>query len=322
MSISLRLAPALGTSAVLKGTLFKEGALVFLGQVGAFLGSLFSLKIMTHFLPREVFGQFNLLTIAMVLPGWILFAPLLHAAIRMYAQSRERMETPLLLRTALVVQLCLSGVVALVGLAVYSSGALDKTWISPPVFGLLLAQFLSDIWQAFGVGICGAARLRKRVAAISIFMTWSRPLFAVAFIAVMGPSVAAVLTADLLASILMLPIAYAPFLTTLRDGGGWIRTDLLRRMIVYGAPIALWSVFAWGQSYVDRYVLQFNLGTSVVGSYAAAYQVATFPFIFCMGFLSQFISPIVFEIVGGGFDSTRLAVSRNFVHWNTSVFAV
>lgn len=306
---------------MLKNPLFKEGVLVFLGQVGAFLGSLFGLKIMTHFLPREVFGQFNLLTVAMVLPGWILFAPFLHAAIRMYAPSRESGETPLLLRTSLVVQLCLTGIVALVGLAVYSSGAFERTWISPLVFGLVLAQFISDIWQAFGIGICGAARLRKRVAVISVFMTWSRPLFAIVFLAIMGTSVAAVLTAYFLASILMLPIAYAPFLTILRDGRGWISKDLLRRMAAYGTPIALWSTFAWGQSYIDRYVLEFNLGASVVGTYAAAYQVAAFPFVFFMGFLNQFISPIVFELVGGSLDSTRLAAGKNFVHWNASLFA-
>ncbi|MBI4317256.1 MAG: oligosaccharide flippase family protein [Chloroflexi bacterium] len=288
--------------------LVREGGWVALGQVGTILGSLAGLKILTGLLPKEVYGQVNLLTVAMVLPGWVLFGPFLQAAVRMYAASREAGELTALLRTSMVVYVLGSLLVVIVGLPLAATGVVGSVGISPIVLTLAIAVFLADTWQSLGIGICGAARRRARVAGVSTFAAWTRPVCAAAFLMTLGPSVQGTLAGYLVASLLAIPLAVRPMLSMAGEGReSWLRTEILRRMVMYGGPFAVFSVFSWGQNYLDRYVLQLALGAGAVGPYAAAFQVAGLPFNLGLALLSQLITPVVFERAGTGLDPTRLA---------------
>ena len=299
-----------------------EGGWVALGQVGTALGSLAGLKILTRLLPKEIYGQVNLLTVAMVLPSWILFGPFLHAAVRMYAPSREAGELPALLRTSVVIYALGSLLVAIVGLPLASSRVSSLLGVSTVALFLTIAVFLADTWQLLGTGICGAARLRARVASLSTFAAWARPICVGAFVMALGPSVHGTLAGYLAASLLTIPIGLKPMLGMTRAGrGGWLRMDILGRMVMYGGPFAVWSVFSWAQVYLDRYVLQLALGAGAVGRYAAAFQVAGLPFNLGLAFLAQLITPVVFERAGAGVDPTRLASAGALVRRAVWLFA-
>jgi O-antigen/teichoic acid export membrane protein len=298
-----------------------EAGWVVLGQVGTVLGSLVGLKILTQVLPKEIYGQVNLITVAMILPGWLLFAPFLQAAVRMYASSREEGELPSLLRTSLSVYAAVSVLVAVGGTVLVSAGFLVRTGISQTGILIAFLVFLADTWLLLGVGLSGAARLRVRVASLSIMIAWTRPLCAVSFVVAFGPSVVHVMAGYLLAPVLVLPIALRPVLVGIRQQEGkWIQRDILRKMIVYGAPFAIWSTLSWTQNYVDRYMLQMNLGSAVVGPYVVAYQVAGLPFSLGLAFLVQFINPIVFERAGAGTEMARLASAQAIVRSSVRLF--
>jgi O-antigen/teichoic acid export membrane protein len=77
-------------------------------------------------------------------------------------------------------------------------------------------------------------------------------------------------------------------------------------MLAYGFPFGLWSSFAWAQQYVDRYAVDALLGREAAGVYIAAIQVSAIPFTLVGAVVSQFLTPIVFEVVGDGRDPHRM----------------
>lgn len=300
---------------------FGEARWVLLGQIGTGLGSLVGLKLLTQLLPKEIFGRVNLLEVALVLPGWLFFSPILQSAIRLYAPSREEGHLRFLLRTTVSLYFGVSVLVVVGGLALITSGLLQGTRFSPLALTLTLAIFVSSTWQLLGLGLAGAARLRKRSAALSVFTTWGRPLGAAAAVILFGPSLAAVLGGYLAASLITLPLALKSVRVAF-DGkaGPWLHPGILNKLLAYGTPYALWSAFAWGENYAERYVLQFLLGAAAVGPYAAAAQVAALPFGFGSAFLLQLATPIVFERAGTGIEPARLASGRSVVQSSFKFF--
>ena len=286
------------------------------------MGSIVGLKLLTQLLPKEIYGRVNLLEVAMVLPGWLFFAPIMQAAIRLYAPSRESKNLGPLFRTILTLYFWVSLLVAAVGLTLIHTGLFKGTNFTPLALTLTLAILLANTWQLLGTGISGAARLRRRAAGLSVFTTWSRPLCAGAFILLFAPSLGAVLTGYLVASLAMLAPSLKPVRIAFHERNTpWVQKEILAKLLAYGAPYAIWSAFAWGENYVDRYILQFLLGAATVGPYVAAFQVASMPFGFGAAFFLQLATPIVFERAGAGTEPMRLASGRAVVQSSVGLFA-
>lgn len=302
---------------------FGEARWVLLGQIGTGLGSLVGLKLLTQLLPKEIFGRVNLLEVALVLPGWLFFSPILQSTIRLYAPSREEGKLPFLLRTTVSLYFGVSVLVVAGGLALIASSLLQGTHFSALALILTLAIFVASTWQLLGLGLAGAARLRKRSAGLSVFTTWGRPLGAAAAVVLFGPSLASVLGGYLAASLVTLPLALKPVRVAFHEKDGpWIHPGILNKLLAYGTPYAIWSTFAWGGNYAERYVLQFLLGAAAVGPYAAAAQVAAMPFGFGSAFFLQLATPIVFERAGAGIEPARLSSGRAVVQSSLKFFVV
>src|SRR5690349_12703375 len=79
----------------------QEMSWVIVGQAGALVASLITLKILTSFLTPATYGQFNLMLVGTILPTWILLSPLTQALGRWYAAQKEKGELGRLLQTVL-----------------------------------------------------------------------------------------------------------------------------------------------------------------------------------------------------------------------------
>jgi len=303
--------------------LIREGGWILLGQVGSVAGNLVALKALTQVLPPNIYGEVNLITVAMILPSWILFAPFAQASIRMYSPSRERGLLPSMLSTCVMAHAVSSVLVSAVATSLILSGPLDFVGLPRLVGGLAVLVFLVEMWQGFGLGIYGAARRRAEVAILTSLAVWLRPFFALVMVWRFGASVPSVLGGYLVGGLLILPLALRSIWRDIRiSPGKGFQAGILKEMIVYGGPFAIWSILAWSHSYVERYILEWIMGGGVVGPYVAAVQVTGLPFLQASGFLAAFIGPIAYERAGAASDTGRLESARTLIHQGLVLFAV
>lgn len=71
-----------------------------------------------------------------------------------------------------------------------------------------------------------------------------------------------------------------------------------RKIITYAKNFSLWGIFAWGQTFFDKWFLNHYVGSSTVAIYAVYYQYGFYPFTIFSSLISQYITPIYFSKIG------------------------
>lgn len=71
-----------------------------------------------------------------------------------------------------------------------------------------------------------------------------------------------------------------------------------REIITYAKNFSLWGIFAWGQTFFDKWFLNHYVGSSTVAIYAVYYQYGFYPFTIFSSLISQYITPIYFSKIG------------------------
>ena len=285
----------------------REFGWVLAGNAATMVASLLTLKYLTSVLTQAQFGELNLVLTALILPSWLIYAPISQAALRWYAQENENGRLDRLFQVTVMGYL-LAGVSVLV-LAGFGAllGACERLGVSPAAWYMATFLLIIESFVLLANGFANAARYRKRVAAIGASMVWLRLALAVASGVVAPGSPEVILGAYVLGSALVIVPAWSPLHRALplrrldSDDLG-----LLRRMLAYGLPFGLWSSFAWAQQYIDRYAVDVLMGRGAAGVYIAAIQISAIPFTAIGAVVSQFLTPIVFEVVGNGEDPQRM----------------
>lgn len=296
----------------LKVSHIREMFWVVMGQAGAFFASLVTLKILTSALPPAVYGQFNLILIGTILPSWLLLSPLTQALLRYYSPQKEIGALGALLQTTILVHGCMT----LIASAVASVLVI---YVVPAPFGLdrtstflAIGIFFVEAWISLALCVANAARRRGVVAVANTAAPWMRLVFMALGIHFFDVTLSVVLLGYLAGTVgaTLYPLALV-FREWRAEERRDFNSDLLRQMLAYGLPFGAWSVFAWGQQYADRYVVEFRLGSESAGAYIATLQVASLPFTLLGGLLTQFLTPIIYQRAGGASDPKRLALARS-----------
>jgi len=298
-----------------------EAVWVFVGQCGSLLGSLVALKVLTTVLPRAVYGKLVLLTGAMLLPNWILFAPILHATIRMFGSHKESGGIRTLIGTATAIYSVVSGL-CIVAAVVILCLHITAMSLTPLEIVAALVLLVLESWQLLGLGIAAAARQRTRVALLSSANSLGKPVMAVIMLASLGPSLQATLCAYIVATSTVAVIAMYPYRAMVVECFSALDAETFRSMVRYGGPISATSALAWLQNYSDRYIVALLLGASDVAVYAAGYQICYVPFNTLSSLLTQLFVPIAFERAGDGATSTRVMAAHGTIMRYIGLFAV
>jgi O-antigen/teichoic acid export membrane protein len=285
----------------------REFGWVAAGNLATMLATLVTLKYLTSILAPNQFGELNLILTAIILPSWLIYAPISQAALRWYAQEQEARQLERLVRVTLTGYVIAASIVvgiAGVGDLLGASGWLGVTRTS---WWLAAALLVCESFVLMANGFANAARHRKRVAAVAAAMLWLRLFIAIAGGMLAPNSPELILASYVVGTSLVIVPAWVPFskLLAIRtlSSGDWA---LMRRMLAYGLPFGVWSSFAWAQQYVDRYAVDAFVGRGAAGVYIAATQLAAIPFAAVGTVVSQFLTPIVFEIAGEGNNPDRM----------------
>ena len=290
----------------LRGRHIREFAWIAVGQASGMAASLLTVKYLTNAVAPSIYGQYSLLLAAMALPTWVLFAPFSQPVLRYYsAFEREGRLTELM-----SVGLLSYAVVSFLLLVFFNIAAVARlsmaTGIDILSLRLVSLVFFCEVWTSFGVTVASARRERLRVSMVSVIAMVSRPLLIFAAVRAWGPSLPAALAGYLASAVLAAGYAALSLTACVKSLAGLkISREVVNQLLSYGMPFGLWGAFHWAQLYVDRYALGMLMGTASAGYYVAAMQIVSFPFMIGASLISQFITPVVYQRVGGGRDSAK-----------------
>lgn len=299
------------TSSARGADLRGEMAWVVLGQAVATAGGLAGVRILTHALNPQRYGELALGITLGTLAQLVAWSPISGAALRYFAPAQESLQLLPYLRA--VRRLLVKATVALLVLGSVAVPML-AWWGATRWIALTLAAIAFTLLSGYEAALDSmqlAGRQRRIVAWHQGMSMWIRYLLALAFIHWLGPSAGAAMLGFAGGITLVLS---SQLLFFHRRVLSQCRNDVVlsndraldRRMVQYAWPIAAWGLFSWVQAVSDRWILQGFTTTSTVGVYMALYQLGFYPMTVLSAVTLQFVSPVLFERAGDGSDGDRL----------------
>lgn len=285
----------------------REGGWVALGQVLSASAALISIRIITELLSPEEFGRLTLLVGVAALALGLVSTPRLQAVTRFYPEWSKTERLWVLRRVAGSI---IHSLVMLAALLISVGGGVislfsDQMWY----IGLLIAALLViDALLAFELAFLNAARRQRVAAMMQSANAWCRPLMAIGTVWFFDFNAEAALLGYIIGSGLVLAaskwlVQFEGLSTRSRiithvDSKNQI--GLSRAIKRYALPLAPLAVFGWLSGMGDRYIIAGILSLPEVGLYAAAYALASRPFLMLAAIIEQTLRPILQNAITDG----------------------
>jgi len=305
----------LGTNRGAVGRLAGEGGWVLAGQVVALGGSLIGIRIITSVISPDVFGQVALVLGMISLSSDFFCAPILHGVSRFFpnAQAAGRIASFRVLISRLLarrVVFAASLLLAIgVGSEVYwrSQGTLIAFALATGLLGL-------NTLRSFEMNLLNASRRRRPFGIWSAVDAWLRPLGVWASVMLFGATAWTVMLGHAAGA----AISNLAFRTSVVRGPGGVESgarwsrDLATEVLRFAAPLPPLALLGWSANLSDRYILAAASGAEAAGIYAAAYALASAPFLAFAGVVNLTLQPVLFNAVAQG---DRVRERRTLLLW-------
>lgn len=299
----------------------RDGAWVAAGQLMSAIFALGSIRIITELLPPNEFGQLTLLVGIAALALGLTASPRLQALLRYYPDASREGRVHALRRIG--IQLITPLVAVAVGVIVIgwlvASSRLGQAWFT----GLMIAALLVvDCFRSFELSMFNAARRQRGAALIYTSDALARPVMAIVTVLIFGRSADAALAGYVAGSALVLIFirmtmrleGLGPEIGEHRpDFAGRDLTDLAATIRRYALPLAPLAIFGWLSGMGDRYVIAGLLTIEDAGLYAAAYALASRPFLMLYGVIELTVRPILQNAIAAGDLKLVARVKRSFL---------
>ncbi len=296
--------------------LIREGGWVAVGQGVAIVARIGGLRLITDLVSPQVYGEVVLLLGLATLGSSMFCSPVLTALVRFYpdaaragrvAELRALLSKLLVPRTLGIAALLAGGGVIWAG---FSSGR-----ASAIAFVGVAILLVLDVVRLFESTLLNAARRQRAYSLWYAADAVSRPALAVAAILLFGADAVSVLL-GYAAAVACTNLAFRR--ATVRGGpgegaapGAWVE-EIRRSMLRYAGPLVPLALLGWIISLSDRYILAGLTGPMQTGIYAAAYGLASTPFIMLDQFLALTLRPVYFDAIA---QRDRRRERRIFLVW-------
>ncbi|MDA8155229.1 MAG: lipopolysaccharide biosynthesis protein [Actinomycetota bacterium] len=290
---------ALAVRLTLKKTrLIGEGAWMAFGQAIAAIGLLAGVRVLTEFVPPNVFGAISL-SVGVSTFGMSIFCkPFLHAALRFYPDASQKGRIPALKK---IVNGFLFRTTGMLILALAAAGFIFRQRMDPLLVISLIGLLIVDVTRIREMNFLNAARRQRPFALWQASDAWARPLAALAVIFAFGVSAGKVLAGYFAGSLLVLVLFYKSLnrdAQAVNPGAedGHMASEIRR----FAMPLVPLAVISWITSISDRYLIGGMAGLQQVGIYAAVYGLVSQPFLMTQLVIEQTVRPVYFEAVARG----------------------
>ena len=291
----------------------RDGAWVAAGQLLSTIAALASIRIMTELLAPDEFGRLTLVIGIAALVLGLAVNPRLQALIRYYPEVKQDVGTAILRKIGLrmIWPLVAIGAACLSTAWVVSAPWLGGRWYT----GFLVAGlFVTDCVRSFELSLFNAARRQREASLIYVADAWLRPLMAVALIFAFGSHAEGALAGYFAGSVFAV---LAMVLSMKREGDGVhgvqrahfeeLAPSLASSIRRYALPLAPLAIFGWLSGMGDRYVVAGLLSLEDAGLYAAAYSLASRPFLMMSGVVELTMRPILQNAIA---EKNMLLIAR------------
>lgn len=294
------------TALVRFSRLGRELLWIILGQVGAVVGAIVGVRLLTELLSPTAYGELTLgMTLAILVQQTIL-GPLGNGVTRFYAPAVEQDDLGGYLNAVRRLMLSATGVIVLLTVLGIAGLFIAKRseWIAIAIAATIFA-ILSGYNSTLS-GIQNAARQRSVVALHQGMESWARFLVAAGLLLWLGSTSSIAMFGYALAVILVLGSQYVFFRRIvprhITNADGW-----QAQIWKYSWPFSIFGIFTWAQLASDRWALELLATTKEVGLYAVLFQLGYSPISMATGMVLQFLAPIFYQRAGDASDSRRNA---------------
>ena len=296
--------------------LIREGGWVAAGQGIAIVARIGGLRLITDLVSPQVYGEVVLLLGLASLGSNMFCLPVLSALVRFYpdaARAGRVAALRALLRQLLVPRtLGIAALLAVGGVVWVGFGPGRASGVAFVGAAILLVL---DVARLFESTLLNAARRQRAYSLWYAADAVSRPALAVAAILALGADALSVLI-GYAAAVACTNLAFRR--ASVRGGPGevaapgtWLE-ETRRSMLRYAGPLVPLALLGWIISLSDRYILAGLTSPTQTGIYAAAYGLASTPFIMLDQLLALTLRPVYFDAVG---QQDRRRERRTFLVW-------
>ncbi len=279
-----------------------EGAWVASGQMASALAVLAGTRLLTEYLPAEVYGTISLLLGLASLGTTIACGPFFQTALRFYPEAVKKGQAPYLRKIVNGFLFRAAGVLICVFAVLW---VIFRQRISIVLLILLAGLLIVDVTRTRETNFLNADRRQRPYAAWLALDAWARPLAALVMVFAFGASAGPVMAGYFAGSLVVLLVFYKILdRNNIKDELKPENEPMKAEIFRYALPLIPLAVIGWVNSLSDRYLIGGLAGLGQVGIYAAAYGLVSRPFLMAGGIITQTLRPVYYEAVSSG-DKTR-----------------
>ena len=266
------------------------------GRILMVLGAVVGVRLLTEYVPPETFGRYKLALAGVSLVTGIAVRPFTQYAMRAW---HDLPEDPSQLRFVTDYGRRFGYLVCAVGVIVASLGALlakDGGWFAPVDLVAAAAVLVLQAMVGYARAMLVTRARMRDVALIDTATGWLVPI-TIALSVTFGESLSLVLSAHActLAGVLLVPVLRLclrpPALGHETAGAEIVDVSAAWK---FAYPLMVSGSLNWLLHESDRFILGFYHDSYAVALYAAAYGLASGPFLVLAGAVTEFITPLVF----------------------------
>jgi O-antigen/teichoic acid export membrane protein len=292
--------------------LITENLWVVTGSLISIAGSLALVRLLTHYLSTDQYGELALaLTIANLI-NQLVMCGLISGIGRFYSIAKERAElnryliqSYRLMNYAAIVTL-LIGVLLIAGIAISS----HVEWAT--LICITIAFSVVCNYNGVFGDIQNAARNRPIVVLNNSLDTLFKITFVFIITMVFGASSTLIMCGFTLSAILVFISNKILLKHAIPKNNSKTKLDAeksqhwQKQIWTFAWPFSTWGIFTWAQQASDRWALQVFATIEEVGVFAVLFQLGYAPIIMLSGLISGFLTPIFFNRAGDATNKTRI----------------
>ncbi len=254
-------------------TTLKHGSIYTLGMILSRLVGFVMIPVYTRVLTPADYGILEILSLTTDILGMLAGMGIGLAVMRQYYAADDDAERHRVVSSAATLLIAVFAVVAAAGIAL--AGVMGPVLLGADGDPLLVR--LAVVVLAFGSTIeVPMALLRAQQRSTSVVAVGLARLFFslslnIVLVVILRMGVAGVLISSVVSSFLV-----GGFLTVrlYRETGLHFDLPIVRRLVVFGAPLVIWNVASFVLHYSDRYFLRVFASLADVGLYSLGYKIA------------------------------------------------
>jgi len=299
-----------------------EASWVFMSQAGVALVSFVAIKLLTNLLGPQEYGRLSIAHTIIVLIVVNFFTPLTQGLIRFWSISKERGILSVFYKVTKSISDFLFWNVLILTLILVFIAKQISSLSGVLLVGLALFTGVMNGIINLKIGVFTAARKREVVALLNIGIVLLRLLIAVPFVVLFAKDTNVALFGYSVASVWVFLITKWFYkrlvIEQTKDqpslpGSLILIRSLRKEILIYSWPFLAWGMFGWIYSSCDRWALKFSYGNEMVGLFSVISQLAVYPLVFSSAFLTNFLTPIAFQLHADLQDSHSLAAANKIL---------